>query len=112
MKIQSSYPVISYAKAEKKNNLVESHNVSAKNSCLEGSSLECLGAYNKANVAFCGYYGDKQPAKKLFWIVSGRNHIYRDEETEQNANKCSFLKSILAFNSRYFFSSSDDSTTL
>ena len=57
---------------------------SSQNQC-EGNSLECLGAYNKANVSFKGYFGDKQPAKKLFWIATGRNHIYRDEETEQNS---------------------------
>jgi len=49
------------------------------------SSLKCLEAYNRVNISFKGYYGDKQPAKKLFWIATGRNNIYRDDETEKNA---------------------------
>ena len=48
------------------------------------SSLKCLEAYNRVNINFKGYYGDKQPAKKLFWIATGRNNIYRDDETEKN----------------------------
>ena len=55
------------------------------NLAYETKSLDCLSIYNKSNISFKGYYGDKQPAKKLFWIVSGRNKIYRDEETEKNA---------------------------
>ena len=49
------------------------------------NGLECLGVYNKAHISFKGYCGDKQPAKKLFWIATGRNEIFRDEETEKNA---------------------------
>ena len=47
------------------------------------NGLECLGVYNKAGISFKGYLGDIQPAKKLFWIATGRNEIYRDEETEK-----------------------------
>ncbi len=35
---------------------------------------------NHYNIFFKGYMGDKQPAKKLFWILTGRNKIYRDED--------------------------------
>ena len=49
------------------------------------SSLNCLAIYNKANINFQGnyYQGDKQSAKKLFYIVSGRpsSEIYRDDLT-------------------------------
>jgi len=58
-------------------------NSSIKNTTC--SALDCLSVYNKANINFTGYFGDKNPSKKLFWIVSGRNEIYRDEETEKNA---------------------------
>lgn len=52
---------------------------------INAKGLECLGVYNKASISFKGYYGDKQPAKKLFWIVSGRNKIYPDEVTNNTA---------------------------
>ena len=45
------------------------------------SGLNNIAAYNKAAISFKGYYGDKQPAKKLFWILTGRNNICRDDET-------------------------------
>ena len=33
------------------------------------------------NIFFKGYTGDIQPAKKLFWILTGRNEIFKDEDT-------------------------------
>ena len=42
------------------------------------SHLEYLANINKNSINFKGYYGDIQPAKKLFYIVSGKNHIYED----------------------------------
>ena len=33
---------------------------------------------NKAQISFKGYHGDIQPAKKLFYIVSGKNAVYED----------------------------------
>lgn len=39
---------------------------------------------NKAGISFKGYYGDIQPAKKLFYIVSGKNAIYEDAWTNQH----------------------------
>ncbi|MBO6271272.1 hypothetical protein J6O48_00680 [bacterium] len=46
------------------------------------SGLNNIAAYNKASINFKGYYGDQQPAKKLFWILTGRNNICKDDETE------------------------------
>ena len=54
----------------------------AKNCSSQG--LNTLANYNVAGVNFKGYYGDQQPAKKLFWILTGRNQIYRDNETDYN----------------------------
>jgi hypothetical protein len=48
----------------------------------ENSGLNNVAVYNKANINFKGYYGDQQPAKKLFWILTGRDKIYKDDETE------------------------------
>lgn len=47
--------------------------------------LDNIAAYNKAAINFCGYHGDQQPAKKLFWILTGRNNICKDDETERMA---------------------------
>lgn len=47
------------------------------------SGLENMAVYNRMNVNFTGYYGDWQPAKKLFWILTGRDEIYKDDETER-----------------------------
>ena len=53
---------------------------------LNGNALECMAAYNKASVSFKGAYcGDNQPAKKLFWILTGRNNIYRDDDINNSA---------------------------
>lgn len=38
---------------------------------------------NKSQISFKGYYGDIQPAKKLFYIVSGKNAVYEDAWTNQ-----------------------------
>lgn len=57
------------------------------------SGLNNIAVYNKANINFKGYYGDQQPAKKLFWILTGRNEIYKDDETERNAYRTSSGKS-------------------
>ena len=37
--------------------------------------------------AFKGYYGDIQPVKKLFYIVSGKNHVYEDAWTHNHLYK-------------------------
>ena len=46
------------------------------------SGLNNIANYNKAAINFKGYEGDQQPAKKLFWILTGRNNICKDDETE------------------------------
>ena len=47
-----------------------------------GDGLNNIALYNKASISFKGYYGDQQPAKKLFWILTGRDNICKDDETE------------------------------
>ena len=37
-----------------------------------------------SNINFKGYYGDLQPAKKLFYIVSGKNAIFEDAWTHSH----------------------------
>lgn len=51
------------------------------------SSLNVLGVYNKALINFKGYYGDQQPAKKLFWILKGNSDVYEDNETKRDLYK-------------------------
>ena len=48
------------------------------------NGLENMAVYNRAKINFKGYYGDHQPAKKLFWLLTGRNYIHRDNETDIN----------------------------
>ena len=72
---------VGLSKTKKKN---KTKNLSPANN-YDQESLKCLASYNKAKIFFKGYFGDKQPAKKLFWIVSGRNHIYRDEDINNSA---------------------------
>jgi len=53
---------------------------------FSANSLNCLAQYNKAFINFKGAYsGDMMPAKKLFWVVTGRNHIYRDDDINNSA---------------------------
>ncbi len=56
----------------------------------DASALELSGVYNRVLAAkpngiisFKGYFGDKEPAKKLFWILKGDNNVYEDNETYQ-----------------------------
>lgn len=61
----------------------QSKELSSNNSPeYKGEGLNNLAVYNRASVNFKGYYGDHQPAKKLFWILTGRNNICRDNETD------------------------------
>ena len=63
----------------------------------QASALELFGNYNKAivnkapinkaQINFKGYYGDQQPAKKLFWILKGNNDVYEDNETKRDLYK-------------------------
>ena len=43
-----------------------------------------LANINKAHISFSGYYGDPQPAKKLFYALTGRNDIYEDNWTNEH----------------------------
>ena len=72
---------VSVAVVEKKRKLKL---INTNNNTMQ-KGLDCLSAYNKACINFKGYNGDKQPAKKLFWILTGRNHIYRDEDINNSA---------------------------
>ena len=51
------------------------------------SSLELCANYNKHLVNFKGYYGDSNPAKKLFWILKGNSDVYEDQETYRTLYK-------------------------
>ena len=62
------------------------------------SGLDNVAVYNKASISFKGYYGDQQPAKKLFWILTGRNEIYKDNETEHNMYRTSCGKNWVTTN--------------
>lgn len=46
-----------------------------------GLSSNSIALQNKALINFTGYYGDNQPIKKLYWIVSGNNNPYYDNWT-------------------------------
>ena len=79
MKIINNYP-IQYNSSVKP---VKQNNVASECKCDNSQSgMSALGVYNRGLVNFKGYYGDHQPAKKLFWILTGRNHIHRDNETD------------------------------
>lgn len=43
-----------------------------------------IGIQNRALLNFKGYYGDWQPARKLFWHLTGRNDIYEDNWTHDH----------------------------
>lgn len=47
---------------------------------------------NKLNVNFKGYYGDIQPVKKLFYIVSGKNAVYEDMWTHAHTIRAGMKK--------------------
>ena len=47
--------------------------------------------------SFKAYYGDSQPLKKLFWIVSGRDDIYEDNWTKEHLYQVGHKKWLNAF---------------
>ncbi|MDD3419654.1 MAG: hypothetical protein PHE78_03520 [Candidatus Gastranaerophilales bacterium] len=55
---------------------------------------------NKSSVSFSGYHGDWNPAKKLFWVVSGKSSVYEDEWTKmklfQGSNGAGWKKWVFA----------------
>ena len=69
----------------KKDDLKGSSSVELKKSNKNNFNLydAQLANINKARINFKGYYGDIQPAKKLFYIASGKNAIYEDTWTLQ-----------------------------
>lgn len=71
---------------------------SQNNRSYNESGLDNIAAYNKAAISFRGYYGDQQPAKKLFWILTGRNNICKDDETESRMYRTSSGKNWVTIN--------------
>ena len=51
-----------------------------------------LGVVNKSLINFKGYYGDTQPIKKLFYIVSGKNAVYEDMWTHSHIYQAGIKK--------------------
>lgn len=45
-----------------------------------------LGYGYYPQIHFGGYYGDKQPLKKLFWLNTQRNEVYEDNWTKEHLN--------------------------
>ena len=71
-----------------KNGLKNNNNVKPSFDVLNNRNnfLECLACYNKGLINFKGAYcGDLHPAKKLFWIASGRNKINWDDDIARSA---------------------------
>lgn len=62
---------------------------------IENNQIQ-LANINKQNLSFKGYYGDAQPIKKLFYIVSGRNAIYEDNWTKSKLIQAGLKKWINA----------------
>jgi len=46
--------------------------------------ISSLANINKSRINFKGYYGDQQPVKKLFYIVSGKNSVFEDIWTKSH----------------------------
>ena len=51
-----------------------------------------ISELNKLNVNFKGYYGDPQPVKKLFYIVSGKNEVFEDMWTHAHTFRAGLKK--------------------
>lgn len=56
----------------------------------QNNSSDLMVNYNKAFISFKGYGGDIQPAKKLFWVLTGRDDIYEDQFTNENLFNCGY----------------------
>lgn len=57
---------------------------------------QSLPRISRFNVGFRGYYGDTQPVKKLFYIVSGKNAVYEDAWTKAHLFQAGIKKWINA----------------
>jgi len=51
-----------------------------------------IAELNKSIISFKGYYGDPQPVKKLFYIVSGKNQVYEDLWTHAHTFRAGIKK--------------------
>ena len=78
----------SHPKTTKRNN--SSVNTSAKKNITNPSAQ--FAPINKNSLTFKGYYGDIQPAKKLFYIVSGKNAVYEDAWTHAHTIQAGIKK--------------------
>ena len=47
---------------------------------------------NKSRINFRGYYGDIQPVKKMFYIMSGKNAVYEDTWTHSHIYQAGMKK--------------------
>ncbi len=81
MKVSAVNSIVNFAKKQNTQNLTNKVTTPIINS-PKASVLEAFGNYNKVLINFKGYYGDQQPAKKLFWILKGNNDVYEDNETK------------------------------
>lgn len=76
--------------------------------CAEKKDIECANNFlnfdtllaaqnkvllNKKNISFKGYFGDPNPAKKLFHILTnGRDSVYEDEWTKEHLYQAGWKK--------------------
>ena len=74
MKVSAVNSIVNFAKKQNTQNLTNKITAPIINS-PKASVLEAFGNYNKVLINFKGYYGDQQPAKKLFWIFSKLSDI-------------------------------------
>ncbi len=59
--------------------------VMKRRNCENIEMYQCLmPKISRQNLSFRGYYGDLQPAKKLFYIVSGKSTVYEDNWTKSH----------------------------
>lgn len=55
-----------------------------KTTSVPQSYTNQLALQNKSFINFKGYYGDKQPVKKLYWLVSGNSRPQHDNWTDNH----------------------------
>ncbi len=69
---------------------------SQRNTHMSNPNLNRFDNYmamlNRAKISFKGYYGDQQPAKKLFWNLTGRNDVYEDNWTNEHLYQVGYKK--------------------
>lgn len=67
------------------------HQVSNKPEVTTAPVFKDFGDINLL-LSFKGYYGDRQPLKKLFWISTNRNDIYEDNWTNNHIYSAGITK--------------------